>query len=214
MPPPPPAIPQLDETGDDFASLLSTQTAEETSNVLWIQQDMLQDDSTGKSVSTPSLSFTPGDSTSSMTVREEDPDLLVTLNPSVVQFLRRTDHGAAASTIFADAIVHNVPVRVADESLDIFKRAFLSTFPFVHIPETMTSAQLLIQKPFLWLIIMALTAKNAAHQFAMEATIWDIISQRIVVQQYVSLDLLLGVICFASWYVCPRRPGTSSHLIS
>lgn len=137
-----------------------------------------------------------------MTVREEDPDLLVTLSPSVVQFLRRTDHGAALSTIFADVIVHNVPVRVADESLNIFKRAFLSTFPFVRIPATMSSAELLMQKPFLWLVIMALTAKNAAQQFATEETIWDIISRRIVVQQHASLDLLLGVICFASWYVC------------
>lgn len=137
-----------------------------------------------------------------MTVREEDPDLLVTLSPSVVQFLRRTDHGAALSTIFADVIVHNVPVRIADESLDTFKRAFLSTFPFFHIPAAMTSAELLMQKPFLWLVIMALTAKNAAQQFAMEETIWDIISKRIVVQQHASLDLLLGVICFASWCVC------------
>lgn len=137
-----------------------------------------------------------------MTVREEDPDLLVTLNPSVVQFLRRIDHGAALSTIFADVIVHNIPVSIADESLYTFKRAFLSTFPFVHIPATMSSAELLMQKPFLWLVIMALTAKNAAQQFAMAETIWDIISKRIVVQQHASLDLLLGVICFASWYVC------------
>lgn len=201
---------------DDFASLLGTQSADGTSNIPWLQQDLLHD-STSKPASTPSLTFTPGpapgpgDSTSPMTVREEDPDLLVTLNPSVVHFLRRTDHGATAaaavSTIFADVTVHEIPVSIADENLHTFKRAFLSTFPFVHIPPTMSSAELLMQKPFLWLVIMALTAKNAAQQFAMEETIWNIISKRIVVQQHASVDLLLGVICFASWYGSPQWPS-------
>lgn len=144
----------------------------------------------------------PGDTASSVTVREEDPDLLITMNPSVVQFLRRADLGAAAAaTILHDVTVHRVSARVADESLDNFKRAFLSTFPFVHISANMRPAELLIQRPFLWLVIMALTTKHASQQFAMEETIWNIISRRIIAEQHVSTDLLLGVICFASWYV-------------
>lgn len=89
---------------------------------------------------------------------------------------------------------------LAEESLAKFREAFLSTFPAVHIPEGTKAAELRAQKPFLWLVVMALTAKDVAMQFAMEETILGVISKRVVVQQLASLDLLLGVVCFASWY--------------
>lgn len=48
---------------------------------------------------------------------------------------------------------------------------------------------------------MSLTTKFVSQQFAMEEVIWHIISRRIVAQQIAELDLLLGLVCFASWYV-------------
>ncbi|KAM0814794.1 hypothetical protein AB5N19_00585 [Seiridium cardinale] len=63
----------------------------------------------------------------------------------------------------------------------------------------MKSCELRNVKPFLWLNIMALATKSVSQQFAMEETIWQIISQRIVVQHFANIDLLLGVVCFASW---------------
>ncbi|KAJ4387719.1 hypothetical protein N0V93_008318 [Gnomoniopsis smithogilvyi] len=200
-PAPPRAITShSDDPVDDIAALLRTQAAETTASLSWDRQDSLQPGTASKAASGgSSVTLTPGDTSSSVTVREEDPDLVITMEPSIVQFLRRADLGEAASTIFTDVTVHGVSVRVADESLRIFKRAFLSTFPFVHIPAEMNSTDLLMQKPFLWLVIMALTAKHASQQFAMEQTIWNIISRRIIAQQHASLDLLLGLICFASW---------------
>lgn len=125
---------------------------------------------------------------------------MISMDNNVVHYLRPAEPLAASSPIFNDVAVHNIPEAIADESLDVFRRAFITTFPFVHIPPTMSSAELLIQKPFLWLNIMAFTTRMVSRQFAMEETIWEIISRRIVSQQHASLDLLLGVICFASWY--------------
>lgn len=72
-------------------------------------------------------------------------------------------------------------------------------FPFVHIPATMTASGLCEAKPFLWLVIMALTDKSASDQFGMEDTIWHIISQRVIREQWAGMDVLLGIICFNSW---------------
>lgn len=72
-------------------------------------------------------------------------------------------------------------------------------FPFVHIRGTMRAHDLRHEKPFLWLNIMALATKTVSEQFAIEETIWQIISRRIVAQHFVNMDLLLGVVCFASW---------------
>ena len=54
-------------------------------------------------------------------------------------------------------------------------------------------------KPFLWLVIMALTTKSVREQLAMLETIWRIISQRIIIQQYADMDLLLGIVAFGAW---------------
>ncbi|KAK7959619.1 uncharacterized protein PG986_004473 [Apiospora aurea] len=72
-------------------------------------------------------------------------------------------------------------------------------FPFVHIRDDMRASELRLEKPFLWFVIMCLTTTNVAEQFAMDNTIWHIISKRIVTQHLASLDLLLRVICYGSW---------------
>lgn len=103
--------------------------------------------------------------------------------------------------MFSDVAVHCVPDADADENLETFRRACISTFTCVHIPHDMVLAVLRVQRPFLWLVVMTLATKAVSLQFAMEETIWNIISTRIVAQQHASLDLLLGLICFASWYL-------------
>jgi hypothetical protein len=97
--------------------------------------------------------------------------------------------------------VHTISDSVANGQLDIFRNAFLSMFPLVHIPVTMSASELRQEKPFLWLVIMALTTKMVSEQFAMEETIWDIISKRIVRDQLADLDLLIGVLAFTCWSV-------------
>ena len=103
------------------------------------------------------------------------------------------------SPILQDVSTHNISERQAEEQLEIFRKHFLTFFPLVYIPKDKKAAELRTEKPFLWLVIMSLTNRNVAEQFAMEETVWKVISQRIVVQHHVSLDLMQGIVAFAAW---------------
>lgn len=204
---------RLEEKLDDLVTLLRSQAVEKANTPPMVHHGSPQSYSSkhgSPGMPTPgtsaagsvSASLSSADSPyATNPFRPQDPDLMISMDSNVVHYLRPAEPLAASSPIFNDVAVHNVPEAVAEESLENFRRAFVTTFPFVLLPPSMSSAELLIQKPFLWLNIMALTTKMVSRQFAMEETIWQIISRRIVVQQHASMDLLLGVICFASWYV-------------
>ncbi|KAI0884830.1 uncharacterized protein GGS22DRAFT_147291 [Annulohypoxylon maeteangense] len=189
---PPPVNSRLEEKLDDLVSLLRSQAGERQG-----QHQTLSQRHTPQSTS----EGTPGgygESISSMSVHE-NPDVVLDTAACVVHLLRPVTPPMSPSPLYDDISIHRLPERIAEEQLESFRRSFLSTFPFIHIPATTSAAELRHEKPFLWLIIMALTEKTVAQQFAMEATIWHIVSRRIVAQHFANLDLLLGVICFASW---------------
>jgi len=109
--------------------------------------------------------------------------------------------GTPWSPILQDISLHKVPDGMAEEQLGVFRRSFLPMFPFIHIPSPVSAQELRRQRPFLWLVIMALTSTQVSQQFAMEETFWQIVSRRVVAQREASMDLLLGIMCFASWSV-------------
>jgi hypothetical protein len=127
-----------------------------------------------------------------------EPDLVLDPDTGVIGLLQPKD---LTSPILRDIAVHDVTPMEAEEQLAFFRRCFLPEFPFVHIPESTTADKLRKEKPFLWLVIMALTSRFAVRQFAMQATIWKIISQRAVVDYMTTIDLLQGIICFNAWLV-------------
>jgi hypothetical protein len=137
-----------------------------------------------------------------------EPDVVIDTTGSVVHILRPTESPSDSpfdqfphpSPIADDVSVYNIPNWEADEQLSIFRRTFISLIPFVHLPVTMNASDLRHGKPFLWLVIMALTSKSVSKQFEMADTAWKIISTRLVSEHHANLDLLLGMICFASWY--------------
>jgi hypothetical protein len=104
-------------------------------------------------------------------------------------------------SLLNDISAHKLSDEVADQQLEMFRRAFLPFFPVVYIPEIMSASYLRQQRPFLWLVIMSLTTKNMTQQSAMEYTIRQIISQRVVAEHEKNLDLLLGLICYLAWLV-------------
>jgi hypothetical protein len=140
------------------------------------------------------------------------PQVLIDPSTSVIQLVRPGDPGP--SPVLRDISMHFIPADVAEEQLATFRRAFLPMFPFVHIPETTSSAELRQTRPFLWLTAMCLTTKSVAQQFAIEETIWNIISQRIVAQYMAEMDLLLGLICFASWSHYFKRDKPFMHMLA
>lgn len=132
------------------------------------------------------------------------PSLVLDRETSVVHLIRpdklSTYPPLQDSPILKDISTHYVSERQSEEQLAIFHQHFIPFFPFVHITNDTKAADLRLKKPFLWLVIMAVTNRNVGEQFAMEETIWKVISQRIVVQHHVSLDLIQGILCFAAWY--------------
>ncbi|KAK4182418.1 hypothetical protein QBC35DRAFT_510013 [Podospora australis] len=94
---------------------------------------------------------------------------------------------------------HQITDAAQEKQLDWLRDEFLPVFPFVYIPPNKTVAELRSSKPFLWLVIMALTSKVADQQFSLEETIWTVITQRIVAEHLADLDLLQGLICFGAW---------------
>ncbi|KAL8329814.1 hypothetical protein RB597_005209 [Gaeumannomyces tritici] len=86
-----------------------------------------------------------------------------------------------------------------DKRMREFNDSFITVFPFVTLNDDLSAQRLFEERPFLWLVIMTLTEKSITQQFAMEETIWNIISRRIVAEQLANLDLLLGLIFFTNW---------------
>ncbi|KAI1432279.1 hypothetical protein GGR50DRAFT_620706 [Xylaria sp. CBS 124048] len=132
-------------------------------------------------------------------VATRNPDVVIDTNRNVVHLLRPSSTLVGNASILEDVSAYQIAEKTADEQLDIFRNVFIPMFPFVHLPKTIRASELRKTRPFLWLVVMALATKSVSQQFLMEDMIWKIISQRIVAEHLVDVDLLLGVVCFASW---------------
>jgi hypothetical protein len=130
------------------------------------------------------------------------PDVAINSADATVELLRPVDPESSdpSSLILSDMPTHGLTDRVAEEQLNTFRRSFLPSSPLFHLPPSLSSREFRQQKPFTWFVAMTLSAKQISQQFAMEETIWRIISKRIVCEHLANLDLLIGLICFASWY--------------
>lgn len=119
---------------------------------------------------------------------------------SIILERQEMDQSTLPSLILKEISGHQIGPQQAAEQLAIFRNTFLPVFPCVHIPNTMKSEELRASRPFLWLVIMALTQRVVSQQFTMVDTIWRILSHRVVTQHYAHMDLLLGSICLSAWY--------------
>ncbi|KFA51401.1 hypothetical protein S40293_03285 [Stachybotrys chartarum IBT 40293] len=188
----------LEQKLDDIVSLLRSHATERSSQGMQKTVDFNN---------TPSSLGTLVDSVASRPPSPvRDPDFEIDTVKGFIDILRprpTPTHARDASStgsnspIAEDVSAHQIPEAQAEEQLKLFKRHFLRLFPFVHLP--MPAAELRLQKPFLWLTIMSLTSKASSVQFELEATIWNIITRRVVAQHYMDIDLLLGIIAFSAW---------------
>lgn len=194
---------KLEEKLDDLVSLLRSQAVEKQSH----------DSTQGLQTTTPpnsnptdkntpsSMSVTASNFEPIISLPPRDPDIIVDITVGAVRLTRPDSPPPTSSPILEDVLPCEIPDNLGEEQICTFRNTFLPMFPFVHLPLAVSASQLRHQKPCLWLVIMCLTTKSVARQFAMEEIIWEIISRRIVSEHLADLDLLLGVICFASWSV-------------
>lgn len=63
----------------------------------------------------------------------------------------------------------------------------------------MTSQQLRVEKPFVWLTIMAVLTPAIDRRELVFAQITNIIHQKILVEVAPNMDMLLGLMVFITW---------------
>jgi hypothetical protein len=98
----------------------------------------------------------------------------------------------------------------AEEYFTIFTTKMQHFLPFVHIPHGMKSQELKQRRPFLWLCIMCAACNSTVRQQTLGDSIRQIISREIFYHNDRSVDKLLGLLVFVSWYVPLNLMGTLS----
>lgn len=102
----------------------------------------------------------------------------------------------------------------AEEYLSMFVTQKLPYLPFVYFPPGTTAQHLRSDRPFLWLCVMAVTAKSPSQRRTLCDRIRDTVAQRMVLDCYGrDLDFLLGLMVYIAWYdhPSPLVRHTNSH---
>ncbi len=75
----------------------------------------------------------------------------------------------------------------------------LAYFPLIYLPPSMTAAQLLREKPFLWFNIMTVATRSFKDQMPMSSAIKEHVARVMVAENQKGLDLLLGLLVYLGW---------------
>ncbi|KAH8896118.1 MFS general substrate transporter [Thozetella sp. PMI_491] len=87
----------------------------------------------------------------------------------------------------------------AQSYLGDFRTRKLPNFPFLYIPFRISAEELRSARPFLWLCIMAVSAKSTSKQVLLYSRVRDMLAQKMVVELDHSLELLLGLLVCIIW---------------
>jgi len=109
------------------------------------------------------------------------------------------------------------PMETAEElvqCLSTYREGMFPFLPAVYINPAATPDELSSQRPFLWLVIRAITSKNSSRQNALVKQIQRTLGQSMLVEGKKSLDLLLGLIVLTAWgqYYISIKPLASALL--
>ncbi|RAL03034.1 Zn(II)2Cys6 transcription factor domain-containing protein [Aspergillus ibericus CBS 121593] len=94
----------------------------------------------------------------------------------------------------------SAPEPSPQEALDIFRNQMLKYFPFLHISGD--AQRLREERPFLFLCIMAVTARSTSTKLALGGKIRRTATERLYLSNEpgaVNIDLLLGLLTFLAW---------------
>ncbi|KAJ5227234.1 uncharacterized protein N7469_007240 [Penicillium citrinum] len=103
----------------------------------------------------------------------------------------------------------------AEKTLRNFRTQNMKFIPFLHIPSHVTSQQLRLERPFVWLAIMAVLTPGIDRRDVAFNHITSIIHQKILIEVSPSMEMLLGIMIFITWTTYTKRPFLNfySHVI-
>jgi hypothetical protein len=88
-----------------------------------------------------------------------------------------------------------------DELLAIFRNEMSPSFPFITMTEFTRAEDLRRDRPSLYTAIMAVTTRNTPQADALGKAFLKQLAERMVVNGERNMDLLLGCLTYAAWYV-------------
>jgi hypothetical protein len=87
----------------------------------------------------------------------------------------------------------------AELYLNKFRTDFAKHLPFIVISPSVTSHQLRQERPILWVCIMAVASNNSTQQIALSKEVRAIFGREALVESTKNMDLLLGILVYATW---------------
>jgi hypothetical protein len=99
-----------------------------------------------------------------------------------------------------------------EENLECYRTKMFPHLPVVCLDPNTTVKEMRMHRPFLFLVIRAISSKNLQRQVALVLEIKKIIGSEMLIEGSKNVDLFLGILAFAGWchlYIC-NRPITST----
>lgn len=87
----------------------------------------------------------------------------------------------------------------AEQYLTEFRTQKLIDFAFIHLSASTAIQQLQQERPFLFLAIMAVSAKSGSQRLALGHEFKTLLSRELVFSSEGNFDLLLGLLVFIAW---------------
>ncbi|KAF2656263.1 hypothetical protein K491DRAFT_757639 [Lophiostoma macrostomum CBS 122681] len=93
-------------------------------------------------------------------------------------------------------------------ALKNFEICYLNSLPFIFLPSSTTAARLQAERPFLWSVILALSAASPHEKWECMQKAQAKLAEEVVVNTRYSIDLLLGVLIASSWpyFLYEKKP--------
>lgn len=86
-----------------------------------------------------------------------------------------------------------------EEALNIYRTQMVPYFPVVVIKANVTMDVLRKNRPFLSLVIRAITSKDLKRQASLGIEVRRVLGREVLIESTKSLDLLLGLLVYGSW---------------
>lgn len=89
--------------------------------------------------------------------------------------------------------------------MEVFRTRMVPLFPFIVIPDDMTSEQLRQEKPFLYLNISMVACQESVRQREISGIVKEYVAEHIVLRGEHSVDLLQGLLVHLAWFISISR---------